>query len=368
MTNALVLPFGNSSSIHSFGRSSKSAVDEARDAVAEALGVEDPDSLLFTASATEAINTALKGFYFQNAPLGRVRFISSVVEHEATLESLHFLESLGATIELLPVNGEGELNLVDLEAALARALPGEAVMVSLLAANNETGVLFPWEEAAALTAKRGAVFHLDGVQAWGKLPGFTIAGSNVPLASFSAHKIGGPKGVGVLVVKRGVKLVSLLHGGAQERKRRAGTVNVPGIVAFGAAARALASRDLIAMDRRRAHLEASVMERVGGVHVNGARAKRIVNTSNFLFDGVRGESLVMGLDLEGFAVSSGSACNSGSILPSHVLLAMGHDKLAAQSAARVSIGPNTTDNELSLFCAALERVVGRIRGTAHRSR
>jgi cysteine desulfurase len=376
VTNALVLPFGaaraspigNASSIHSFGRSAKSAVDEARDSVAEALGVEDPNSLLFTASATESINTALKGFYFQNAPLGRVRFISSVVEHEATLESLHFLSSLGAAVDLLPVNGEGELSLIDLEAALARAAPGEAVMVSLLAANNETGVLFPWEEAAALAAEKGATFHLDGVQALGKQPGFTLAGKQIPLASFSAHKIGGPKGVGVLVVRRGVKLVSLLHGGAQERKRRAGTVNVPGIAAFGAACRALALRDFAAIDRRRAALEARVVERVGGVHVQGARAKRIVNTSNFLFDGVRGESLVMGLDLEGFAVSSGSACNSGSILPSHVLLAMGFDKLAAQSAARVSIGPGTTDEELSFFSSALERVVARIRGSASRSR
>jgi cysteine desulfurase len=361
-------PPGNASSIHSFGRAAKSAIDEARDSVAEALGAEDPDSLLFTGSATESINTALKGFYFQHAPQGRVRFISSVVEHEATLESLHFLQSLGAVVELLPVNGEGELSLTDLEAALGRASPGDAVMVTLLAANNETGVLFPWEEAASLAARKGATFHLDGVQAFGKQSGFTLAGKNIPLASFSAHKIGGPKGVGVLVVKRGVKLVSLLHGGAQERKRRAGTVNVAGIAAFGAAARALAQRDLAAIDRRRASLEARVIERIGGVHVQGARAHRIVNTSNFLFDGVRGESLVMGLDLEGFAVSSGSACNSGSILPSHVLLAMGFDKLSAQSAARVSIGPGTTEEELSLFGETLERVVARIRGNSGRSR
>lgn len=182
------------------------------------------------------------------------------------------------------------------------------------------------------------------------------------MASFSAHKIGGPKGVGALVVRKGVKLAPLLHGGAQERKRRAGTVNVNGIAAFGAAAEAVAKRDLAAMDRKRVALEARVLERIPGTHIQGARARRIVNTSNFLFDLVRGEGLVMGLDLEGFAVSSGSACNSGSILPSHVLLAMGFDKMAAQSAVRVSIGPSTTEEELELFAGALERVVSRIRG------
>jgi cysteine desulfurase len=368
--SALLHPFfvGNASSIHSFGREAKRAVEEARDLVAAALGVEDPDTILFTGSATESINTALKGFYFQNVGKAPVRIITCSAEHEATLETARFLETCGATLELLPVSERGELSLAALEAALTRASLGEAVIVSLLAANNETGVVFPWEEAALLCARRGATLHLDGVQAFGKLMGFSLKGHEVPLASFSAHKIGGPKGVGALVVKRGVKLVSLLHGGAQERKRRAGTVNVPAISAFGAAALALGSRDLLAMDRLRASLESRVLEGIPGAHVQGSGARRLVNTSHFLFDGVRGESLVMGLDLEGFAVSSGSACNSGSIQPSHVLLAMGFDKLAAQSAARVSLGPCTSEEELSLFVAALTRVVSRIRASASRLR
>ncbi len=356
--------FGNPSSVHWAGRKAKSALDGARDAIAAALGLEDPDELCFTGSATEAINTALKGFFFQCLKdKKRARFISSVVEHEATLGTLAFLKELGAEVELLPVSGEGELILSHLEAAL-KAGGDRAVMVSLLAANNETGVVFPWEEAANVSKKHGALFHLDAVQAPGKLAGFTLAGSAVDLASFSAHKIGGPKGVGALVVKRGVKLESLIHGGAQERKRRAGTVNVPGIAAFGSAAAALSSRDLSRIDQLRASLEARVLERIPGAHVQGSgAARRLVNTSNFLFDGVRGESLLMGLDLEGFAVSSGSACNSGSILPSHVLLAMGLDKLAAQSAVRVSLGPQNTEEELSLFTGSLERVVARIRGS-----
>lgn len=356
--------YGNPSSIHSFGREAKRAVDNARDALAAALGLDDPDALCFTGSATEAINMALKGFFFHHHREGRsVRLITSTVEHEATLETARFLESLGARVDLLSVNGEGELDLAQLEAAL-RSAKDEAVIVSLLAANNETGVVFPWEKARDLARVHGATFHLDGVQALGKLPAFSLALAQPDLASFSAHKIGGPHGVGALVVRRGTKLASLLHGGAQERKRRAGTVNVAGIAAFGAAAAALANRDLAAMDARRAALEARVRERIPGTHVQGSGAPRVVNTSNFLFDGVRGEGLVMGLDLEGFAVSSGSACNSGSILPSHVLLAMGFDKLAAQSAVRVSMGPRTTDEELGLFLGVLEKVVARIRQRA----
>jgi cysteine desulfurase len=359
-------PFGNPSSIHWAGRKAKAALDDARDALARALSLDDPDSLLFTGSATESINTALKGFFFHHHAAGRaVRFVSTRVEHEATLESLKFLETLGARVELLPVDAEGELSLASLEAALKASGKDEAVMVSLLAANNETGVVFPWEEAAALAGSHGALFHLDAVQAFGKLAGFSLRGRNV-LASFSAHKIGGPKGVGALVVPKGAKLVALLHGGAQERKRRAGTVNVAGIASFGAAATAAAARDLAAVERRRASLEARVLERIPGARLQGARAaRRVANTSNFLFDGVRGEGLVMGLDLEGFAVSSGSACNSGSILPSHVLLAMGFDKAAAQSAVRVSLAPETTDEEVALFVDALEKVVSRIRSLSH---
>lgn len=368
----LLHSFGNPSSIHWAGRQAKTALDSARDAVALAFGVEDPEELCFTGSATEATNTALKGFYFhhqgpKNQPQRNVRFITSAVEHEATRESVHFLSELGAEVEFLRVNADGEISLAELE-ALLKQNSGQADMVSLMAANNETGVVFPFEEAAAIAHRYGALFHLDAVQAPGKLPGFTLKGSAVDLASFSAHKIGGPKGVGALTVKRGTKLTSLLHGGAQERKRRAGTVNVSGIAAFAAAAEALAQRDLKKIDALRASLEKRVLEKISGAHVQGAKAsRRLVNTSNFLFDGVRGESLLMGLDLEGFAVSSGSACNSGSILPSHVLLAMGQDKAAASSALRVSLGPSNTSEELDLFFTSLEKVVNRIRAQAPRA-
>lgn len=354
--------FGNPSSIHWAGRKARGAVETARESIAQILGVEDADSLLFTGSATESINTALKGFFFyHHAEKRRVRFISSTVEHDATLDTLRFLESLGAIVDLLPVNREGELSLDAWEQSLNRSAPNEAVLVSLLAANNETGVIFPWEKIAALAKAKGATFHLDAVQAPGKIPGFSLSAAPVDLASFSAHKIGGAKGVGLLVQKKGVKLQSLLHGGAQERKRRAGTLNVAGIVSFGAAALALQNRDLAATEKLRNYFEAEVIRRVAGAHVQGQATRRTVNTSHLLFDSVRGEGLLMSLDLEGFAVSSGSACQSGTILPSHVMLAMGFDSIASQSAIRVSLGPETTQEEMELFLNALEKVVARIR-------
>jgi cysteine desulfurase len=269
---------------------------------------------------------------------------------------------MGAEVVLLPADREGQIDLAAWKEAVAA--PGATVLASLMAANNETGVIFPWEKAAKIANEAGALFHLDAVQAPGKIPEFTLANSHVSLASFSAHKIGGAKGVGALYIKKGVKLQSLLHGGAQERKRRAGTVNVAGIAAFGAAAAALAEKDPEKVRSLRDKLEALVRERIPGVSVQGAAGPRIVNTANFLFDGVRGESLLMGLDLEGFAVSSGSACNSGSILPSHVLVAMGFDKSAAASALRVSLGYSNTSVEIEGFVAALARVVGRIRERA----
>lgn len=360
--------FGNPSSIHWAGRRVKSVVDNAREDIARAFGIDDPEALFFTGSATEATNTAIKGVFFSALKHRKTFYlITSEVEHEATLETARFCEELGATVVRLPVAANGLLDSAALTAALAAAPADAFRLLSVMVANNETGVVFPWEDIARQAHAAGFLVHLDAVQAPGKLPNFALKNAPVDLASFSAHKIGGPKGVGALYARRGVKIESLLHGGAQERKRRAGTVNVAGIAAFGAAARALAERNLAATAALRDHLESSVRERIPGAHVQGEGATRVVNTSNLLFDGVRGEGLLMGLDLEGFAVSSGSACNSGSILPSHVLLAMGLDKLAAQSAVRVSLGPANTRAEVDAFVDALARVVERIRAKAARA-
>ena len=359
--------FGNPSSLHWAGRRVKNVLDDARESLSNAFGFSDPDSFFFTGSATEAINTALKGsYYFHKSQGKRFQLITTLVEHEATLESANFLEIEGARVHRLPVDENGELSLEKLESLLKFLAQDKnnAILLSLMAANNETGVIFPVREAVLLAKLYGATVHVDAVQVLGK-SAFSFQDIPADMASFSAHKIGGPKGVGALYAKRGTKLVSLLHGGAQERKRRAGTENIAGIAAFAAAAELLKERPLRKMEELRQYLEFEVRAKVPGAHINGGRAKqRLVNTSNFLFDGVRGEALLMGLDVEGFAVSSGSACNSGSILPSHVLLAMGLERLAAASALRVSLGPRNTQEEIDLFVKALARVVVRIRESA----
>ncbi len=362
--------FGNASSIHWAGRKAKTAVEDAREKLAQAFGAEDPDAFVFTSGATESINTVLKGLFFAPSREGReFHLITSQVEHEATLETAHFLERLGAKLHVLPVRVSGELNLDDLRNILRDVSQSKDnfVCVSLMAANNETGVVFPVREAALLAKEFGAYFHVDAVQAPGKLAGFSLREIDPDFASFSGHKIGGPKGVGALYVKRGKKIEPFFHGGAQERKRRAGTINVPAIASFGAAAEALAKRDIPQIASLRSELEALVKARITGTRINGEGAVRIANTANFSFEGAVGEGLIVGLDLEGFAVSSGSACSSGSILPSHVLLAMGLDKHSAASAVRVSLGPENTMEEITAFVDALERVVSRVRAQSARS-
>jgi cysteine desulfurase len=361
--------FGNVSSIHWAGRRLKNAVEDARESMATVLDVADPEEFCFTSGATEATNMALKGayFYFLQHTVGAkpqdFQLVSTAVEHEATLETANFLRTLGATIHLLPVDKNGALSLPAVE-DLLRGLKANSknfVMLSALAANNETGVIFPYEEMGKMCESLGVTYHLDAVQALGKIKNFSIKNTKADFVSLSAHKIGGPKGVGTLYIKKGKKLVNLLHGGAQERKRRAGTVNVPGVVAFGKAVSLLPERNILALQELRDILEAKVCARIKDSQIQGTAGPRIANTVNFLFDGVRGEALIMGLDLAGFAVSSGSACNSGSINPSHVLLAMGLDKLAAASAMRVSLSPHNTKEEIDLFVDALALVVERIR-------
>ena len=361
--------FGNASSIHWAGQKAKSVIENAREDLALAFGANDPEPFLFTSGATEAINTVLKGTYFSQTAEGRsFHLITSSVEHEATLESAQFIQKLGAQAHFLPVDAEGRLDLLGLRDLLSQLSSDKKnfILVSLMAVNNETGVIFPIKEVAELCKEFGAWLHVDAVQAPGKMQ-FALRDFNPDFASFSAHKIGGPKGVGALYVKRGRKIEPFLHGGAQERKRRAGTVNVSAIGSFGAAAKALQQRDLAAISLLRDELETRVSAKIIGTHIQGAKAPRVGNTSNLLFDGVRGEGLIMGLDLEGFAVSSGSACNSGSILPSHVLLAMGLDKSAAASAVRVSLGTSNTKEDIHAFVDALVRIVNRVRTQSARS-
>jgi len=347
---------GNSFLVHTFGRKAKTFVDKSRDSLAHTLGIIDPDSILFTSGATESINTVLKGFAEQHSYQATI--VSSTVEHEATLQALEYLKSKGVIVVLLAVNERGALDLAQLDEALLHA-KGK-VLVSLMAANNETGVIFPWEECARRSKARGASFHLDAAQALGKVSNFKVI-PELDAMSVSGHKFGAAKGVGALYLKKGFTLSPLLHGGAQERKRRAGTLNMISIMTVDQACRSLESRGLESIQKNRDAFEAKLKKTFAGVSIQGEGEPRLGNTSNFLLEGVRGESLVMGLDLAGFAVSSGSACNSGSILPSHVLLAMGLDSLAARSALRVSLGPQNRAQELDQLIEAMEPLVQRIR-------
>jgi cysteine desulfurase len=352
--------FGNVSSIHWAGRKLKSAWEKAHAQVATLIGAEREEDICFLSSATEASNMAIKGAFFHHLEQGETaqtfHLITSSVEHEATLESAYFIGRLGAQVHLVSVEPSGALCLDQLEEALEKTRDKGFRMLSFMAANNETGVIFPLQQICALAKFENALLHIDAVQAPGKMQ-FDLREIPADLVSLSAHKIGGPKGVGALYIKRGITLANLMHGGAQERKRRAGTINVAGTIAFGQAAETLkpVSAEL------RDYLEAKIESRIEGAQIQGKGQPRLSNTSNILFDGVRGEGLVMGLDLSGFAVSSGSACNSGSILPSHVLLAMGLDKAAAASAVRVSLAHSNTKQEMDLFVDSLASHIERIR-------
>ncbi|MCO5141681.1 MAG: cysteine desulfurase [Oligoflexia bacterium] len=351
------LGFANPSSIHFAGRRTRELVEQARDKIAQEIQLEDPEEIVFTSGATESINTTLKGFtsYYREH---EVCVISSLTEHEATLATLGYLSENGATVVYLPVDKSGQINLSDLKIAIEKNA-AKKTLVSLMIANNETGVVHSYKEIAKICREAKVFLHFDGAQALGKIENFAWDFS-YDFLSLSAHKVGAAKGVGALIVKKGAPIHAFFHGGSQEKKKRAGTLNVAGIISFGEAMKDLQTWDFQKMKRLRDSFEEKVLSEIEGVSIQSKDALRLVNTSNLVFEGVRGESLLMALDLEGFAVSSGSACHSGSIQPSHVLLAMGFDKPAASSALRVSLGVSNTEEELLLFVAALKKQVQRI--------
>nr|WP_274389784.1 cysteine desulfurase family protein [Azospirillum doebereinerae] len=339
---------GNPSSVHAFGRTARRAVDEARAAVAALAGVK-PAQVLFTGSGTEANNLALRGFS------GRTVLVSAI-EHDSALAAAPLTESQDT--QRLPVQPDGTADLAALERILADTA-GPALL-SLMLANNETGVIQPVADAAALAHARGALLHCDAVQAAGRLA-FSFGALGADLMTLSAHKLGGPAGVGALVLAEGLEPDALIRGGGQERRKRAGTENLLGIVGFGAAARLAleeiaAAADLAALRDR---LEREALAAVPQARVMGASAARVANTSCLVLPGVPGETQVMGLDLAGVAVSAGSACSSGKVKPSHVLAAMGEDATAASSAIRVSLGWTSDDEAVDRFLAAWITVARR---------
>ena len=355
--------WGNASSVHHFGQQAKAVLDDARAAVAGLIGAE-PSEVIFTAGGTESDNAAIRGAAEGLEASGRRHLVASSIEHEAVLQTVKALAKRGWDVTLLPV---GQRGVVDPD-ALAAALTDRTAVVSVMHANNEIGTVQPIAALAALARSRGALFHTDAVQTAGKLP-VDVQALGVDLLSLSAHKFGGPKGTGALWVRRGVRLAAFVTGGRQERNRRAGTENVPAIGGMGAAAeyaRAAAADAAPRVAALRDRLEHGVLASVPGTAVNGDPAARVPNTSNLSFDRVESESLLIALDLEGIAVSSGSACSSGTLEPSHVLKAMGYPHPRTLNSIRFSLGSSTTEAEIDHVLEVLPRLVTKLRSLAAR--
>ena len=357
MNDAVRGCFGNPSSIHAFGQTAKAALDDARSAVAQLLGAR-PNDVIFSGSGTEADNLAIRGVAEARLPAGRRRMVASAIEHEAVLNTLKALSKRGWTTTLLPVGSAGVVE----PAALEAAITDETALVSVMHANNEIGTLQPVSRLAEIAHRHGALFHTDAVQTAGKLP-LDVTALGVDLLSISAHKFNGPKGAGALWIRRGTRLVAPLTGGRQERNRRAGTENVPAIVGLGVAAE-LAAGKLAAEAARsgalRDRLETALLERIPDTTVNGA-GERVPNTTNISFHGVEAEALLIALDLEGIAVSTGSACSSGTLEPSHVLRAMGLTPRRAQSSIRFSLGLGNTEDDVERVADVLPPLVAKLR-------
>src|SRR6202171_3851001 len=353
--------FGNASSIYGLGQRARQAIDQARDEVADFYGVAAKE-VIFTSGGTEGDNFAFRGIAQRNADHGR-HIITSTIEHDAILRSAEALERDGFEVTRLRVDRFG---LVD-PAALREALRPDTILVSIMHANNEVGTIEPIRELVAVTREASdAYFHTDAVQSTGKIP-VRVDELGVDLLSMSAHKLHGPKGVGCLVVRSGVRLEPQLLGGGHERNRRAGTENVAGIVGL-AKAMGIANRDLA---KNTTHLVAlrdrlieGVLGRIRGAELTGHPQQRLPHHASFLFAGVEGESLLLQLDMEGIAASSGSACTSGSLEASHVILALGYPRERALGSLRLSVGKGNTDADIDLVLDRLPKMVARLRATA----
>jgi cysteine desulfurase len=349
--------WGNPSSPYRFGNEAKVALEQARKRIAEHIGCKPPE-LFFCSSGTESDNLALRGTAYALRSKGN-HIITTAIEHHAVLNTCKALEREGFRVTYVPVSTDG---VVDLK-ALAESISDEAILVSVMHANNETGVIQPIEEIAAITRKRSIVLHTDAVQTAGKLPR-RLAELGADLVTFSAHKIYGPKGTAALYVREGTQLVTVTTGGVQERGLRAGTENVAGIIGFAEAVALVFEHSETEGQRLRGlrdHFERRVQATVPQVCINGARAPRVSNTSNLTFDSVDGESIVLGLDLQGICVSTGSACSTGDPEPSHVLLAMGIAARDAQGSIRISFGRNSQEADVDATVKALQTTVERLR-------
>ncbi|HCM18423.1 MAG TPA: cysteine desulfurase NifS [Firmicutes bacterium] len=350
--------YGNPSSIHSFGRETRQAVDTARDTIAENLGAVDASEIIFTGSGSESDNFAIKGTALALKEKGN-HIITSAIEHHAVLDTCKWLEKQGFRVTYLPVDAYG---LVD-PARAAKAITNETILMSVHYANNEIGTIEPIEELGEIARAKGILFHTDAVQAIGSLP-LRLKDMPVDMVSFSAHKFYGPKGIGGLYLRNGTRPIQLIHGGAQERNRRAGTENVAGIVGMAEALK-LALNGMedrnIRIAELRDRLIQGVFNQIDHVRLNGHPARRLPGNSSFCFQYIEGESLLLNLDLQGIAGSSGSACTSGSLEPSHVLLALGLSHEIAHGSLRLTLGSATTSEEIDHILAVLPGIVAKLR-------
>ena len=339
--------YGNPSSVYTFSAKSKEAVTKAREIIADSLGVKS-NEIYFTAGGSEADNWALVAAAEAYEAKGK-HIITSKIEHHAILHTCEYLEKRGYEVTYLDVDENGVVKLDELK----KAIRPDTILISIMFANNEIGTIEPIKEIGAIAKEHGILFHTDAVQAYGHVP-ISADEYNIDMLSASGHKINGPKGIGFLYIRKGVKIRSFIHGGAQERRRRAGTENVPGIVGFGKAVQ-------LAMDEMEEYLMEKVLREVPFTRINGSRTSRLPNNINFAFQFIEGESLLIKLDMAGICGSSGSACTSGSLDPSHVLLAIGLPHEIAHGSLRLTLSEENTMEEMDITADKIKEIVAYLR-------
>ena len=349
--------YGNASSIYSIGKQSRATIEKARERVAKAIGAQ-PSEIFFTSGGTESDNWAIKGTTFANRSRGN-HIITTSIEHHALLHTCKYLEKESFEITYLPVNKNGIINIKDLK----KAIKSTTILISIMFANNEIGTIQPIEEIGKIAKEKNIYFHTDAVQAIGQIP-IDVKRLNIDMLSLSAHKFGGPKGVGALFINNGVNISSLLHGGAQERNRRAGTENVAGIVGLGKAIE-IATKDISKRNKKLIKLRDmtidGLLKRIPDMQVNGDLEKRLPNNVNVCFKYIEGESILLMLDMKGISASSGSACTSGSLEPSHVLLAIGIPHEIAHGSLRLTFSEENTKQDVEYLLEVLPPIVQKLR-------
>lgn len=357
MVDYMTAHFGNPSSVHSFGRAARKAVEEAREKIAALIGAE-ANEIIFTSGGTEADNLAIRGVAYANKKRGN-HIITSSIEHHAVLDTCKALAREGFDITYLPVDEFGMIRLEDVK----NAITDQTILISVMHANNEVGTIQPIKEIGALAKEKGITFHSDTVQSVGKIP-VNVNDLNLDLLSISAHKFYGPKGIGCLYMRKGVRLLPVSFGGSQERKRRPGTENVPGIMGFAYALEKAVnsiSEQTTYQTRLRDQLINGLLDKILHVKLNGHPTDRLPNNVNLSFRYIEGESLLLSLDMKGIAASSGSACTSGSLDPSHVLLAMGLSHEIAHGSLRLTLGKDNTEEQINYVIEVLPEIVERLR-------